>query len=132
VLVADGTGFLKEGKHSVGVARQYSSTAGRIENCQEGVLLAYTSRFGQSLIDRQLYLPDTWAKDDERRARAHVAEDISFATKPEIARDLVAAAFDAQVPCAFVLADAVYGSDSRACWRSAIKSMCWRCAPTVI
>jgi len=113
VLVVDETGFLKKGEHSVGVARQYSGTAGRIENCQVGVFLAYASRFGQALIDRRLYLPEAWAKDDERRAKAHVPEDIAFATKPEIARDLIAAALDAQVPCAFVLADAVYGSDSR-------------------
>ncbi len=113
VLVVDETGFLKKGEHSVGVARQYSGTAGRIENCQVGVFLAYASRFGQALIDRRLYLPEAWAKDDARRAKARVPEDIAFATKPEIACDLIAAALDAQVPCAFVLADAVYGSDSR-------------------
>lgn len=113
VLVVDETGFLKKGDHSVGVARQYSGTAGRIENCQVGVFVAYASRFGQALIDRRLYLPEAWAKDDERRAKASVPENIAFATKPEIARDLIAAALDAQVPCAFVLADAVYGSDSR-------------------
>jgi SRSO17 transposase len=113
VLVVDETGFLKKGEHSVGVARQYSGTAGRIENCQVGVFLAYASRFGQALIDRRLYLPEAWAKDDERRAKARVPEEIAFATKPEIARDLIAAALDAQVPCAFVLADAAYGSDSR-------------------
>jgi SRSO17 transposase len=66
-----------------------------------------------AFVDRRLYLPEAWAKDDERRAKAHVPEEIAFATKPEIARDLIAAALDAQVPCAFVLADAVYGSDSR-------------------
>lgn len=113
VLVVDETGFLKKGEHSAGVARQYSGTAGRIENCQVGVFLAYASRFGQALIDRRLYLPEAWAKDDARRAKARVPEDIAFATKPEIARDLIAAALNAQVPCAFVLADAVYGSDSR-------------------
>jgi SRSO17 transposase len=78
-----------------------------------GVFLAYASRFGQALIDRRLYLPEAWARDDKRRVKAHVPEDIAFATKPEIARDLIAVALDAQVPCAFVLADAVYGSDSR-------------------
>jgi SRSO17 transposase len=107
VLVVDETGFLKKGEHSVGVARQYSGTAGRIENCQVGVFLAYASRFGQALIDRRLYLPEAWAKDRERRTKAHVPEDIAFATKPEIGRNLMAAALDAQVPCAFVLADAV-------------------------
>ncbi len=72
VLVIDETGFLKKGAHSVGVARQYSGTAGRIENSQVGVFLAYASRFGQSLIDRRLYLPEKWAGDAERRAKAQV------------------------------------------------------------
>jgi SRSO17 transposase len=113
VLVVDETGFLKKGEHSVGVARQYSGTAGRIENCQIGVFLAYASRYGQALIDRRLYLPDVWAQDESKRAKAGVPEEITFATKPEIARDLIAAALDAGVPCAWVLADALYGSDSR-------------------
>jgi SRSO17 transposase len=85
VLVVDETGFLKKGDQSVGVARQYSGTAGRIENCQVGVFLAYASRFGQALIDRRLYLPESWAKDGARCARAQVPEDIVFATKIEIA-----------------------------------------------
>ena len=113
VLVVDETGFLKKGEHSVGVARQYSGTAGRIENCQIGVFLAYASRFGQALIDRRLYLPEAWAQDESKRAKAGVPEEITFATKPEIARDLIAAALDAGAPCAWVLADALYGSDSR-------------------
>jgi SRSO17 transposase len=113
VLVVDETGFVKKGDRSVGVARQYSGTAGRIENCQVGVFLAYASRFGQALIDRRLYVPEAWAKDAARCAKAQVPETISFATKPEMARDLLAAALDAKVPCAFVLADAAYGSDSR-------------------
>ena len=113
VLVVDETGFLKKGEHSVGVARQYSGTAGRIENCQIGVFLAYASRYGQALIDRRLYLPEAWAQDESKRAKAGVPEEITFATKPEIARDLIAAALDAGAPCAWVLADALYGSDSR-------------------
>lgn len=113
VLVVDETGFVKKGNHSVGVARQYSGTAGRIENCQVGVFLAYASRFGQALIDRRLYVPEAWAKDAARCAKTHVPKTISFATKPEIARDLLAAALDAKAPCAFVLADAAYGSDSQ-------------------
>ena len=113
VLVVDETGFLKKGEHSVGVARQYSGTAGRIENCQTGVFLAYASRFGQALIDRRLYLPDAWAGDQERRRRVQVPEAVAFATKPRIACELIAAALDAGVPCAWVLADALYGSDSR-------------------
>jgi SRSO17 transposase len=113
VLVVDETGFLKKGEHSVGVARQYSGTAGRIENCQVGVFMAYASRFGQALIDRRLYLPEAWARDHARRVKARVPEDIAFATKTQIARDLIARALDAGVPCAWVLADALYGSDSR-------------------
>ena len=113
VLVVDETGFLKKGRHSVGVGRQYSGTAGRIENCQVGVFLTYASAYGQALIDRRLYLPEAWAKDSERRRKAQVPEDVAFATKPAIARDLIASALDAGVPCAWVLADALYGSDSR-------------------
>ena len=111
VLVVDETGFVKKGEHSVGVARQYSGTAGRIENCQVGVFLSYASRFGHALIDRQLYLPESWAADAERREKAYVPTGIDFATKPAIARGLIARALDAGVPCAFVLGDAVYGSD---------------------
>jgi len=113
VLVVDETGFVKKGEHSVGVARQYSGAAGRIENSQVGVFLAYASRFGQALIDRRLYLPESWAKDAERRSKAHVPEDIAFATKTEIAREMIAVALDAGAPCAYVLADAAYGGDSR-------------------
>ena len=112
VLVVDETGFLKKGQHSVGVGRQYSGTAGRIENCQVGVFLAYASRYGQALIDRRLYLPEAWAGDAARRRKAWVPEDVEFATKPAIARDLITSALDAGVPCAWVLADALYGSDS--------------------
>lgn len=111
VLVVDETGFLKKGEQSVGVARQYSGTAGRIENCQVGVFLSYASRFGQALIDRRLYLPESWAAESARRSRAGVPEDVAFATKPTIARAMIAAALDTGVPCAFVLADALYGSD---------------------
>jgi len=111
VLVVDETGFLKKGEHSVGVARQYSGTAGRIENCQVAVFLSYASRFGHTLIDRRLYLPEGWAEDTNRRLAAGVPETVTFATKPAMARDLVAAALDAGLPCAYVLADALYGSD---------------------
>jgi SRSO17 transposase len=111
VLVVDETGFLKKGEHSVGVARQYWGTAGRIENSQVGVFLSYASRFGQALIDRRLYLPESWAGDAERRTKAHVPEDIAFATKIAMARELIAAALDAGAPCRWVLADALYGGD---------------------
>jgi SRSO17 transposase len=111
VLVVDETGFLKKGAHSVGVGRQYSGTAGRIENCQVGVFLGYASRYGHTLIDRRLYLPKTWAEDSERRRKANVPEDVVFATKPVMAREMIAAALDAGISCAWVLADALYGSD---------------------
>lgn len=113
VLVVDETGFVKKGVHSAGVGRQYSGTAGRIENCQVGVFLAYASRFGQTLIDRKLYLPKDWADDTERRNAAHIPEDITFATKTEMARVMIARALDAKMPCSWVLADALYGSDSK-------------------
>ena len=111
VLVVDETGFLKKGTHSVGVGRQYSGTAGRIENCQVGVFAAYASRYGHALIDRQLYLPKDWAEDETRRGKAYVPGDVTFATKPAIAREMIARTLDAGVPCAWVLADALYGSD---------------------
>lgn len=113
VLIVDETGFLKKGEHSVGVGRQYSGTAGRIENCQIGVFLSYASRFGHAFIDRRLYMPHDWADDRARRLKVGVPEHICFATKPEIARNLIASALDAGVPCAYVLGDAVYGSDRK-------------------
>lgn len=112
VLVVDETGFVKKGVHSVGVGRQYSGTAGRIENCQVGVFLAYAGPHGQALIDRRLYLPKDWAEDMARRAGAGVPEDVTFAPKTQMARDLIARALDTGMGCAWVLADALYGSDS--------------------
>lgn len=112
VLVIDETGFLKKGSHSVGVGRQYSGTAGRIENSQIGVFACYASRFGHALIDRQLYLPKDWAEDEARRKKAHVPEDTAFATKPAMARAIIARTLEAGLPCAWVLADALYGADS--------------------
>lgn len=113
VLVVDETAFLKKGEHSVGVARQYSGTAGRIENCQIGVFLSYASRFGHALIDRRLYLPKDWAEDEARRTKTAVPDGLCFLTEPEMTRELIAAALDAGIPCGFVLADALYGSDRR-------------------
>src|SRR3954465_9354335 len=113
VLVVDETGFLKKGRHSAGVARQCSGTAGKVENCQVGVFLAYGSRKGHALIDRRLYLPEAWAGDMERRRAAKVPEDVPFLTKPEIARAMIARALDAGVPCGWVLGDEVYGADRR-------------------
>ena len=113
VLVVDETGFVKKGRHSVGVARQYTGTAGRLENSQVGVFLAYAGRFGQALIDRRLYLPRDWTADGVRRAKTSVPEEVAFATKPALAREMIGDALDTGMPCTFVLADTVYGSDSR-------------------
>lgn len=112
VLVLDETGFVKKGTHSAGVQRQYSGTAGRVENCQIGVFLAYAGRHGHALIDRALYLPERWAADPVRRARAGVPEEVAFTTKPKLGRAMLARALDAGVPCAWVTGDSVYGSDS--------------------
>jgi SRSO17 transposase len=111
VLILDESGFLKKGTCSVGVKRQYSGTAGRVENCQVAVFLGYASCHGRALIDRALYLPEEWAADDERRWRAGVPEDIAFATKPKLGRAMLERAVAAGVPCAWVAADSVYGGD---------------------
>jgi SRSO17 transposase len=95
----------------VGVARQYTGTAGRIENCQVGVFAAYASRYGHALVDRRLYLPKDWAENAERRAKVAVPSEVSFATKPAMARAMIARVLDEGLPCAWVLADALYGSD---------------------
>jgi SRSO17 transposase len=113
VLVVDETGFVKKGRHSAGVARQYCGTLGKVENCQVGVFLAYGSRKGQALIDRRLYLPEAWAGDAERRRAAKVPGDVRFLTKPAIAWEMLARALDAGVPCDWVLGDEVYGADRR-------------------
>src|SRR5690349_3140433 len=109
VLVIDETGFLKQGKASCGVGRQYTGSAGKITNCQIGVFLAYASRHGHALIDRALYLPRDWTRDPARLAAAHVPEDVSFATKPQIAADMVKRAVSAKVPFSWVVGDTVYG-----------------------
>jgi SRSO17 transposase len=113
VLIVDETGFVKKGTKSVGVARQYSGTAGRVENCQIGVFLAYTSPRGRAFLDRELYLHREWADDPERRREAGVPEEVAFATKPELARRMLARALDAGVPAAWVTGDEVYGGDRR-------------------
>ena len=101
VLVLDETGFLKKGTKSVGVQRQYSGTAGRIEPCQIGVFLGYASRHGQALIDRALYLPQSWASDRTRRAEAHVPDDVAFTTKPKLGIAMLERACAAGVPFAW-------------------------------
>lgn len=110
VLILDETGFLKKGTHSVGVKRQYSGTAGRIENCQVGVFLCYATSEGAAFLDRALYLPEEWAKDMQRREEAGVPESVAFATKPQLAQKMLARAFEAEVPCRWVIADTVYRS----------------------
>ena len=110
VLVIDETGFLKQGKASCGVARQYTGSAGKITNCQIGVFASYVSRHGHAFIDRALYLPQAWTDDPKRMTAAHVPGDVSFATKPQIARRMIARAIAAKVPFSFVAADSVYGT----------------------
>jgi SRSO17 transposase len=111
VLILDDTGFLKKGAHSAGVARQYTGTAGRIENAQVGVFLAYASRSGTTFLDRALYLPEEWTDDPARCRKAGIPEGTAFATKTELAREMLERAFEAGVPAAWVTGDEVYGSD---------------------
>ena len=116
VLVIDETGFLKKGTKSAGVARQYSGTAGRRENQQIGVFLLYASERGAAFIDRALYLPDEWMGDAARRTEAHIPAQVGFATKGELARDLLARAFAAGVPARWVVGDTVYSGDEVRRW----------------
>src|SRR5260221_4136209 len=113
VLVIDETGFLKQGTRSVGVNRQYSGTAGRIENCQIGVFLTYAAPQGHVLLDRELYLPREWADDPDRRQEAGVPTAVTFATKPQLARRMLERALAAGVPAAWVTGDSIYGGDRR-------------------
>ena len=113
MLIIDETGFLKKGTKSAGVGRQYSGTAGRIENCQIGVFLAYRSSKGHALIDRELYLPTAWCEDRARCREACIPDTRAFATKPELAREMLERAVAAQIPARWVAADEVYGSDSK-------------------
>lgn len=110
VLVIDETGFLKQGKASCGVARQYTGSAGKITNCQIGVFASYVSRHGHAFIDRALYLPKHWTDDPTRLKAAHVPNDVGFATKPQMARRMIARALAAKVPFSFVATDTVYGT----------------------
>ncbi len=119
VLVLDETGFLKKGTKSVGVARQYSGTAGRRENQQIGVFLLYASAQGAAFIDRALYLPEAWTADAARCAAAGVPADVPFATKGDLAEAMLARAFAAGVPAAWVVGDTVYGHDELRRWLAA-------------
>jgi SRSO17 transposase len=111
VLVVDETGFLKKGTTSVGVQRQYSGTAGKVDNCQLGVFLAYASSSGRAFIDRELYLPQSWVDDRARCRAARVPVEVGFQTKPQLARVMLERALDAGVPASWVTADEVYGGD---------------------
>ena len=109
VLVIDETGFLKQGKASCGVGRQYTGSAGKITNCQIGVFACYVSRHGHAFIDRTLYLPKSWTDDPARMSAAHVPEETGFATKPALAATMIERALAAKVPFGWVAADSVYG-----------------------
>jgi SRSO17 transposase len=111
IVVIDETGFLKKGRQSAGVARQYSGTAGRIENCQIGVFLAYVSVRGHTLLDRELYLPNDWIADRDRCQRAAIPETRTFATKPQLARQMLARVFASDVSVAWVTGDSIYGDN---------------------
>ena len=113
VLVIDETGFPKKGRHSAGVARQYSGTLGKIDNCQVGVFLGYASQLGHTLLDRELYVPQEWTNDRDRCRKAGIPEARRFATKPQLAQQMLVRAFAAGVPARWVTGDRVYGADRR-------------------
>src|SRR5215213_9965912 len=113
VLIVDETGFIKKGTRSAGVARQYTGTTGKIDNCQIGVFCAYATGAGRALIDRELYLPRAWTDDRERARAAGIGDDVGFATKPELARRMLTRALEAGVPAGWLTADEVYGQDKR-------------------
>ena len=112
VLVLDETGFLKKGTKSAGVQRQYTGTAGRVENAQVGVFLGYAGQHGRALIDRALYMPDSWAGDDARRREARIPGDVVLTTKPKQGLAMLERARAAGVPFAWVAGDSAYGADS--------------------
>ncbi|MDC9598585.1 IS701 family transposase, partial [Xenorhabdus anantnagensis] len=117
ILIIDETGFIKKGTHSAGVQRQYSGTAGRIENSQIGVFLCYAGQGGHAFIDRTLYLPEQWTDNRPRCKSAGIPDSVTFATKPQLAQQMLERALDAGVSCRWVTADTVYGQDRRLrCW----------------
>ena len=134
ILVVDETGDVKKGTHSVGVQRQYSGTAGRVENSQVAVYLTYAAPRGHALIDRALYLPKSWTEDSDRCNQAGIPQqDRGFATKPGLATALIDRAVEANVPAAWVAGDEVYGADPRCGQPFAIMgwATCWPSRPTV-
>lgn len=113
ILILDETGFIKKGDRSAGVQRQYSGTAGRIENCQLGVFLAYATAQGAALIDRALYLPKGWIDDRARCRQAHIPDEVAFATKPQMALQMLQEAVVHEVPFGWVTGDSIYGDYRR-------------------
>lgn len=113
VLIVDETGFIKKGTASAGVSRQYTGTSGKVDNCQVAVFAAYASHRGRALIDRELYLPKAWMDDPERCRAAGIPAEREFATKPQIARGLLARLLEAGVPARWIAADEAYGQDYR-------------------
>jgi SRSO17 transposase len=111
VLIVDETGFLKKGTKSAGVQRQYSGTAGRIENCQIGVFLAYATARGHAFVDRELYVPASWLADQPRCREAGIPETVAFRTKPQLAQAMLARALTGGLTPAWVVGDEVYGND---------------------
>ncbi|MEU4429036.1 IS701 family transposase [Actinoplanes sp. NPDC024001] len=111
ILVADETGFVKKGKRSAGVQRQYTGTSGKVDNCQIGVFLAYHTPTGRALIDRELYLPKSWTDDRDRCRKANIGDEVEFATKPQQAQAMLERAVDAGVPFAWFTADEAYGQN---------------------
>ena len=127
VLVVDETGDPKKGRHTVGVQRQYTGTAGRIENAQVGVYLGYATRRGHAMVDRELYLPRSWTDDPDRCAAAGVPTGVDFAPKPALATAMVERALDAGVPAGWVTADESTAptQDWPAAWRPVASATCW-------
>jgi len=111
ILAIDETSFLKQGHHSAGVGWQYCGTTGRVEHCQVGVFLSYVTARGHTLIDRELYLPLDWCEDRDRCRSAGIPDEVSFQTKPELAKRMLERIEKAQIPVAWVVADSVYGSN---------------------
>jgi SRSO17 transposase len=116
ILVIDETGFLKQGDQSVGVQVQYYGTTGHLENCQVGVFLAYITQKGHTLIDRRLYLPKSWTEDSQKSRKAGVPETVKFATKPQLAQQMLQSAWDAKIRSRWFVADEVYGNDGAFWW----------------
>nr|WP_161485745.1 IS701 family transposase [Enteractinococcus helveticum] len=133
ILAIDETGFLKKGMASAGVARQYSGTAGRVENCQIGVFVTYATKYGRTFLDRELYIPKAWIEGPERCAKAGIpAERQTMATKPEPAAAMIERVLDAGVQAQWVTGDTVYGANHQLRHRLClvVRIMCWPCPGT--